>query len=299
MSESCADGLTVLSIDGELHQAIKENNIDRVELLLSDPNLEQVSSWLPAITQCAKLGCREILELLLSHSKLFLPEQAPHLQLNEAIYWAARQGHADIIHLLLAAGASINPAQTVGSFLPPLLAAAAYSTDSIVTLLLELGANIEAADSQGMTPLMRAAARGQTKNVQLLLQWQAKTEALDQRQASALSHAARQGHVECVKLLLNAGAKIHTSDKHGSTPLHRAVRGHHLDVCKVLLAAGADKCIHDEGGNSPLYLAAVEGQDAIIDLLSDSRSGYITNAEKIRTQRKIARMCLHESLEML
>jgi ankyrin repeat protein len=119
--------------------------------------------------------------------------------IDEALYLAAWNGHADVAELLLAAGADVGVKDSDGR--TPLHLAARYGHADVAEPLLAAGADAEAKDSYNRTPLHRAA-------------W--------------------YGHTDVVEQLLAAGADVEVKDSGGQTPLHLAARGGHGDVVDVL-----------------------------------------------------------------
>ncbi|RXL87733.1 ankyrin repeat domain-containing protein, partial [Citrobacter sp. AAK_AS5] len=79
--------------------------------------------------------------------------------------------HAEIARLLIDHGADINAADSHGT--TPLMVAAGYGAQDIVATLEIGGATIDAHDNEGMTALMFAARCGRTEIVQELLSRQA------------------------------------------------------------------------------------------------------------------------------
>ena len=61
---------------------------------------------------------------------------------------------------------------------------------TVVRLLLDAGANLEARDQEGETPLSRAASFGQTETFQLLLEKGARIDVRDKRGMTPLIAAA-------------------------------------------------------------------------------------------------------------
>ena len=82
-----------------------------------------------------------------------------------ALFIAAQNGHVDVVHALLTAGADVEKGET-----SPLVVAAEKSRSHIISLLLDAGANVDAAtDARGITPLYIAAQKGHTAVVEQLI----------------------------------------------------------------------------------------------------------------------------------
>ena len=88
----------------------------------------------------------------------------------------------------------------------------------------------------------------------------------------ALSNAARVGNWETVRNLIAGGSRdegVNGSDKDGTRPLHWAVRADELEIADLLLKAGADATAQNRLGLTALYLAATNGNGAMIRKLLD------------------------------
>jgi Ankyrin repeats (3 copies)/Ankyrin repeat len=110
-----------------------------------------------------------------------------------------------------------------------------FGVEAVVKQLLEKGADVNIATSDGRTPL---------------------------------HEASRIGNVEVVKLLLEKGADVNTAKNDGSTPLHEASRGDNVEVVKLLLERGADIEAKDtKYGDTPLLWAVTNGHEAVVTIL--------------------------------
>lgn len=83
---------------------------------------------------------------------------------------AAYFGHADVVDLLLGAGATVDLASRNGDMVTPLHSAAAGRHVEIARMLIERGANVNARQNGGFTPLHSAAQNGDHKLIALLLE---------------------------------------------------------------------------------------------------------------------------------
>jgi len=89
-----------------------------------------------------------------------------------------------------------------------------------VRLLLNYGADIDAADQIGGTALSRAILFGHHDILELLIERDVTVDQGDQNGETALMMAARNGDLVGAKLLLDAGANVnHNHTRWGVTPL--------------------------------------------------------------------------------
>jgi len=127
---------------------------------------------------------------------------------------------------------------------------AAGGCPPIVELILQLGANPNAADRFGHVPLYEVGNASVTESggkvVHALIRAGANVDAQDQvKRCTPLHMAARRGNVGVAEALLDCGANLEIRDSQGDTPLRRAVNCGKTEVVALLLARGAD--IHSQG----------------------------------------------------
>ena len=84
-----------------------------------------------------------------------------------ALYFAAARGYIDIVHMLLDAGADVNAANHHND--TPLLQAVCARHYSCVKVLLDHGASIGIANASGLTALHKAAILGYPEMIELLV----------------------------------------------------------------------------------------------------------------------------------
>lgn len=201
-------------------------------------------------------GNREVVKALLAHGA---DPNAGNTIGMSALMIASGTGNVEIINDLLAAGAQLNPNTPFGS---PLTFAAYQSKPEVMHLLLAKGATVSSSRPDRISALMLAARAGEAGVVRELLQKKADLLATDNHGSTALSYAARAGKAEAARVLLAAGAKVDTADLDGWTPLmHAAVNGH-TEVVTLLLGKGANPRAKDKQGRTPLLLAAAYGDHA-------------------------------------
>jgi hypothetical protein len=154
----------------------------------------------------------------------------------------------DIVTLLLNHGASIEAADDEGW--RPLAPSVAPGHYDIVRFLIERGANIEAANSYEWRPLGLAAHYGWSNIVQLLLDRKADPDAANSGTWTALKSAANEGHYDAARLLVEHSANIEAA-----TALHVAVRKEQADMIRLLIGHGAGLSASDEFGFTALHVA--------------------------------------------
>jgi ankyrin repeat protein len=153
----------------------------------------------------------------------------------------------------------------------PLHLAAGMGHESVVRLLLERGAPIDATDENGEQPLHLASHLGHTAIVEGLLGAGADVNAASHSGYAPLHMAAEQGQVQALKALLAAGADVAAVTDQGTTPLHWAAFHDRVEVAASLLRHGASTAAQDADGDTPVALAlkrSKEGQSSdVLELL--------------------------------
>ena len=137
---------------------------------------------------------------------------------------------------------------------------------SVVSLILDKGADIDAEDEEGRTPLIRAVMNGHVDTVKLLLERRAHIEATFEAN-TVLMEAVMQNHEGIVKLLLENGAEKEAKNKSGHTALHLAAASAYVRVVQSLLDAGANIDATDNQGTTPLMSAALRNKLWMVELL--------------------------------
>ena len=123
---------------------------------------------------------------------------------------AARNGHKEVVNILLQAGALVDKANNQG--MSSLHLAAYHDHNSIVKLLLDAGSKIGKASITGLTPLMLAAASDRKEVFKLLPDGRAGVDKAGNNGITPLIVAARSGQLDIVQILLNAGSDIDKAD---------------------------------------------------------------------------------------
>ena len=174
--------------------------------------------------------------------------------------------NASMAKLLLEQGADVRAAEDDG--LTALMCAAHGGHEAVAELLLQHGADVAAARHDGFTALMRAAFGGHEAVAQLLLQHGADVAAARHNGLTALMLAAAGGHEAVAELLLQHGADVAAARHDGFTALMcAAYYGGHEAVTQLLLEHGADVAAAMHDGATALMFAAERGHEAVAQLL--------------------------------
>ncbi|CAL4060386.1 unnamed protein product, partial [Meganyctiphanes norvegica] len=159
--------------------------------------------------------------------------------------------------------------------------------DSIVRVLVESGAEVNAEDVYGQTPLHFAAMRGnEAAALDLLSYPQVNIEANDRQAMTPLSVAATFGYTDIARRLINSGAQLLAMDESAQIPLHRAAMEGNLEIVELLLQAavrkGDENTVHrmvraqDSDRQTPLHQAVENGHHKVASRLL--RAGADVNA---------------------
>jgi len=152
----------------------------------------------------------------------------------------------------------------------PLFAAARNGHTDIVRLLLDKGAKPNIPDEYEASPLKTAAENGHKEVVKLLIDSGADPNMFDNFKYTALHDAARNGHNDVIQMLLDIGADPNISKKGGETPLHEAAREGNFDTVQLFLDIGADPNITNGFRQTPLDLAFENEHNSVEDLLLEN-----------------------------
>jgi ankyrin repeat protein len=154
---------------------------------------------------------------------------------------AAMTGDLATVRALLKSGADVNAAQ--GDGVTGLHWAARQGHEELANTLIVAGANVRATTRFGaIAPLHLAAERGNGPIVTMLVKAGADVDARTTTGATALMFAAAAGETTAVAALLDGGADVNAKERdREQTPLIFAAAAGRLDAVKLLLARGADK----------------------------------------------------------
>jgi len=169
---------------------------------------------------------------------------------------------------------------------------------SMITLLLDHGADVNARTRSGRTPLMLAAKHNNTDLAELLLARNADPKATDNEGLSVFGHAVYHQRTDVARLLLDHGADVNdgksfmracanrdlktialmiergadakaASDIYSYQPVHSMAQNGFTEGFNLLYAAQAIANIdaRANNGNTALHLAAINGHLGMVEAL--------------------------------
>jgi uncharacterized protein len=188
---------------------------------------------------------------------------------STALMFAAQQGDADCVRILLRAGAKPNDSMEK-SGLTPLIIASAMAQAEAVTVLLDAGADPNAVDARGYTAL-HLVVRDSDYGIDLK-----SKDAVVKTVRALLAHGANP-NVRFKQEKPNAKT-VTEIVMQGATPLLLAAEVNNLDAVKALVEGGADPLIPTEQGTTPLILAAGAGTDVLRPRSPEERAVAVETA---------------------
>ena len=152
---------------------------------------------------------------------------------------AAKDSDLATVRALIDSGADVNAAQSDGA---TALHWAAYREDfGTAALLIRAGADVNKANDLGVTPLLMASTNGHAGLVEALLAAGADPNAALPSGETPLMAASRAGIPGAVESLLRRGADVNAAEQtRGQTALMWAVANRHSGVAAALIGAGGD-----------------------------------------------------------
>ena len=276
-----------------LLDAIRADDGDRVRTLLAkggDPNATD-SNQASALMYAALYARPGVIGQLLRAGADFKyrdPNGLTALVLAAHSYKSAK--------ILIDAGADVNAKSKIG--LTPFMTAAAYpGNTALLRLMLEKGADTKVS-ALGATALTLAALTGDADSTELLLQSGADPNAAGPGGFSALHLAVMRADRHMVQLLLEAGANVKMRTASGEDVLERYGFWNDPALVRMLLERGIDPATKDaRGHNAQLFAAASDTVTPEVFALllkggtpTDARTAYGDDAFRLAARRRDERI---------
>ncbi|XP_027018734.2 histone-lysine N-methyltransferase EHMT1a [Tachysurus fulvidraco] len=189
------------------------------------------------------------------------------------LFYSAKRGELQQVMHMLVEGTDPNLQMESERRRTPLHAAAAEGHKEICHILVQAGANLDMCDDQQRSPLMDACENNHMETVEYLLKAGASTSHKDIRGSTCLHMVTRGGHIGILQhLLSSASVDVNCKDDGGWTPITWATENLHTEQAKLLIGRGADIHMRDKEENICLHWAAFAGCADIAQLLLENRS---------------------------
>ncbi len=225
----------------------------------------------------------ESIDLLLHRGDAGLPSSTPSRLLSQA----ARKGKVSVVRRLVEAYPNTSDATDAENKLTPLAWAAREGHTEVVEILLDHGRDVNSKDGEGRTPLERAIEGRQDEAATVLLAAEGVDISVkDSTSATLIAMAAREGMVRTVRHLLQLDPiNPNATDNAGHTALSLAAEQGHTETVRELLASERVSLRPEGTGNvqNPLFCAVRADQsevagllvqrDGIGDLIGDTATG--------------------------
>jgi ankyrin repeat protein len=236
-----------------LHQAVLSGDRAAVQRLIrskADVNAANRYGVTP-LSLAAQRGHADLIDLLLKAGASVKMAEAKLPEGQTLLMHAARTGSVASLKALLAAGSSLNARETRTGTTAVIWAATSNRGDA-VRVLAEAGADLDV--------LSKVTSYPHTQNGVLLSGLEEGYSYVGQTVLprggwSAAMYAAREGAVDATRALAESGANLDLTDPEGTTALIVSIINGHYDVAAALVAKGANPNIADIKGMTPLYAA--------------------------------------------
>ena len=244
------------------------SSLSKSDVLVFEPTNDSNNRFeeplFPPLIAAAKNGHTEVVKLLLKAGADVNMGEIRESVYHTALDYAVQNNHIDIVKLLLK-----KEIDNLARHSALMIALNNDKYIEIAKLMLKAESNYKAKEKdvkcnfvKGLInySLPKFAEKGQSEIVKLLLEAGAYVDAQDEFGGTALMSATIAGKAEVVKLLLSAGAK-----DEAAAALKSAVKDGYSEIVKLLLEAGAVKSVQDL--NEALLSAVEKGYTEIVKFL--------------------------------
>lgn len=223
-----------------------------------------------------------------------------------------------LIKHLAAKGANVNARNRGGK--TPLLLALENRRPAAVKLLLELKADVNLADNDGLCPVIKAAWNGDLETLKTLIEQHgaelnvqtksqrftpllyaainkhlpvvqyllSKNLGADQLKAALLYLSSHGQDTVAAKMLIDHGADVNAQDFKGNTALHNVAANKNRNLAILLLNAKANVNAVNKEGKTPLFNAVGRQDASMVELLLKNGADKAVADKKGKTAKDYA-----------
>ena len=189
------------------------------------------------------------------------------------LYLAASNNAPEVVKVLLSYNPNLEITKTGELYeknFSALTVATVLGSAEVVRLLLEAGANINHRSQDGNFPLQYAVLN-QEKILPILMEYNPKVDLTDNDGDTALHYISSSTSITTAKVLVNGGADPNIRNKEQDTSICSAVWSENLEVLKYLLTKKVE-CLDIIGGRfgGPLNIACYKSHLHLVKILVDA-----------------------------
>jgi ankyrin repeat protein len=200
-----------------------------------------------ALSKAALVGQTRVVRELLQQLGVDIDWRDPESKGRTALHRACRNGHLEVVKLLVEHGASIEATDNNG--MTPFLEAAGGENLNLIRYMEEKGSDINAVAADGRTVLHVCAADNSVSDLEHFLQSPKLTHSLSTRSKNGMTVllcAVESGSLEATRFILERSSRSDLLSKtnDGETCLHLAVMSGEPRIISMFRKAGI--CHHDQ-----------------------------------------------------
>ena len=272
------------TINNQYINAVYENNLYKIiKLIEKGADVNNKIDGCPYTYIAAKAGRLDILKTLVNFGADISQATDHGLQ---PLWIAARAGHVDIVEYLLELGVNVDncinkeygTALLAVSAIDLLDEGTTYIDEQdildIISMLIEHGANVNAADESGWTPIMMFSQYefiNLLSPVKLLHENGADLNVKNNYGMTPLMISIMKRGTEPISdYFIKSGANLEIKNNYGQSALHRACYAGKIDMVEKLLSKGVDIDVQTNKGSTPLMVAVKNENYKIVELLLEN-----------------------------
>jgi ankyrin repeat protein len=247
-----------------LHLAVLNNNIEIVKLLLLHDSYlinKKDKDKKTAIELAAEHNHWAVVDYIALHCN----DKDGEANFGSALVYAIQADRLTTVKYLLDANATLNW-RSIASKNSPLHEAVINNNISMITLLLQYGANSSKMNINNQTPIELACHLGHWDCAKQLMNGKQFTFVNRRGSSKALIQAVRASQYQLVSYLIKAGAvRSELSKEDSNSPLHIAVNQNDMTLVKLLYKDGRIMTCCNQDGKTAIELASEKQQWKMVE----------------------------------
>ncbi|NXK17138.1 AKD1B protein, partial [Arenaria interpres] len=196
---------------------------------------------------------------------------------NTALHLAAKNGHSEVVEILLEQWEEINDFNENGE--TPFYLSVEGGHEKCAELLLEAGSDINVLTQNNSSALHIAVQNGHLSLVNFLIDRNIDLVPKPEQKNSPLHLAIVNNNVMVVRSLLDANHDINSLNHRQETPLHLAADLGNVELVEVLLKAHCDLKTVDKHGKTALAVASRSNHALVVDMIIKAERYYAMKEE--------------------